>query len=65
MLKEEKLPTERNIMEIAKSEIPKLNLTLNLRRALELMLSFAKTAGAFFMKSAAFKFLFISLDNKS
>ena len=39
MLKEEKLPTERNIMEIAKSEIPKLNLTLNLRRALELMLT--------------------------
>lgn len=34
-----KLPTERNIMEIAKSEIPQLNLTLNLRRALELMLS--------------------------
>ncbi len=39
MHKDEKLPTERNIMEIAKSEIPKLNLTLNLRRALELMLS--------------------------
>lgn len=37
--RDEKLPTERNIMEIAKSEIPKLNLTLNLRRALELMLS--------------------------
>ncbi|MGC8533718.1 MAG: CBS domain-containing protein [Candidatus Parvarchaeum sp.] len=37
--RDEKLPTERNIMEIAKSEIPKLNLTLNLRRALEIMLS--------------------------
>ncbi len=37
--RDEKLPTERNVMEIAKSEIPKLNLTLNLRRALELMLS--------------------------
>ncbi|MCL4375891.1 CBS domain-containing protein [Candidatus Parvarchaeota archaeon] len=37
--RDDKLPTERNIMEIAKSEIPKLNLTLNLRRALELMLS--------------------------
>ena len=37
--RDEKLPTERNIMEIAKSEIPKLSLTLNLRRALELMLT--------------------------
>ncbi|MEM0142872.1 MAG: CBS domain-containing protein, partial [Candidatus Parvarchaeum sp.] len=37
--RDEKPATERNIMEIAKSEIPKLNLTLNLRRALELMLS--------------------------
>ncbi len=39
LYREEKQPTERNIMEIAKSEIPQLNLTLNLRRALEIMLS--------------------------
>ena len=39
MYKEEKSPTEKNIMEIAKAEIPKLNPTLNLRRALELMLN--------------------------
>ena len=39
MYKEEKSPTEKNIMEIAKAEIPKLNPTLNLRRALEFMLN--------------------------
>ncbi len=39
MYKEERQPTERNVMEIAKTEIPKLSLTLNLRRAIEMMLS--------------------------
>ncbi len=39
MFKEEKQPTDKNVMEIAKTEIPKLSLTLNLRRAIEMMLS--------------------------
>ena len=37
--KESKDSAERNIMEVANTEVPKLSLTLNLRRAIEVMLN--------------------------
>jgi CBS domain-containing protein len=43
--KEEKPASEKNVMELAKMEIPKLSLTLNLRRAIEFMLSYKIKSG--------------------